>query len=219
MPRHHEAARAQGENRPAYHRVVRWAIVTMAVWVTLCVVCVELTSFPFVYGWPLLVIGFGGGLPPPEWAVFVDFLAACIAIGATVLVALRVHRVTSHRVQFRLSTLFRAITVCALTAAIWRAGDGFEGGFTVSDVDAQGRIARLCAGPHREVFDTLVALDLTVRHPWLPDWFPPIIFVRLGVLLGLACTIYIAGRSFIMLGKRCLGPTRRKRGAAGPDGK
>lgn len=71
----------------------------MAVWVTLCVISVELTSFPFVYGWPLLVIAFGGGLPPPAWAVFVDFLAACIAIGATVLVALTriAHGASSER--------------------------------------------------------------------------------------------------------------------------
>lgn len=201
MTSRHQAARPQGENSPAYLRVIRGAIVLMAAWVTLSVMCAEVVGFPNGYGWPLLILRPVGFPQPPGWIVVVDIAAGCVSIGAAAAVGLSCRRAISRQIQFRLRTLFGATAVAAVVAAIWKATKGRSMALTFPCYEADGITTSVMFNPVLHVYS---------------KWFPPLAQIRLGVLLGLACAIYVAGRSFIVLGMRCIGPTRRDPRAAGP---
>jgi hypothetical protein len=183
-------------------RVIRGAIIAMAAWIYLCVVSAEVVGFPNLYCWPLVVIRPEELPQPPAWVVVIDVAAAFLVLGATALVTMWCWRAVAHQIQFRLSTLLGATAILAVVGAIWRAGQDV---FWIA-----------LSGSETDVLTTSLMFNPTLLLHWQPTWFPPLPLIRLGVLLGLACTIYIAGLCIVMLGTRCLGLTRRVHCAAGP---
>src|SRR5215469_7223867 len=81
------------------------AIVLLALWITVSILWVELAGFPYLYGWPLLVLRPPGYDQPHAWVWVVDLLAACLSLGSTWVVAIRICRARMRGLQFRLATL------------------------------------------------------------------------------------------------------------------
>jgi len=177
------------------HRI-RWWLWLIIGWVSYSVLCAELLGYPHVYGWPLWVARSEEAPPPPAWVVLANLLFALMAVGATILVARWCSRIPAGRIQFRLSTLMGLVAVIAVLLGAWRAN--IQGVLNFQPSISSGPIPVI-----------VVIVDLTCEYGFRPIWMrgPLSLFIRLGVVLGLACSIYSAGRFAVRIVERLM---RRK---------
>jgi hypothetical protein len=185
---------------PRRIKSTRVPIVALALWVTISVLWAELVGAPHLYGWPLLVLRPEDCSQPDAWVWIVDLIGACVLLAATWLVASWCFRTIARGFQFRLSTLLGVAATVAVIVAVWRwsadhLADVFIR-FGDQDEDEMG---------------TSAMLDLTGFLVWSPPWILPMrLVVRLGVVSGLGCAVYVAGCLFANAVRRCLGVTRRR---------
>lgn len=166
------------------------AIVIVAIWITAAIFWAELGGIPHLYGWPLTVLRPEGYDQPSVWVWIVDALGAFAAITATWWMAVRCCRAINRGYQFRLSSLLGAVATIAVIAAIWRWSDDHLGDLFVSlDDQADDEIG------------TSAMVQLTAFMVWLPPLVRPFqLVVRLGVVAGLGCAVYLAGWLSLRLG-------------------
>jgi hypothetical protein len=175
----------------------------LAIWITNSVLVAELGGVPHLYGWPLLVLRPEGFDQPRAWVWAVDFLGACVLLGSTWAVGIRICRAQARGMRFRLATLLGVVAATAAVAAVWRwSADHLL--FEVAQFGDQGD----------DLLGTSAVLDLTAFMAYLPHWARPAqVIVRIGVLAGLGCTAYVVGRALVALAGGLLAP----RGSATVD--
>ena len=178
---------------------IRWWLWLIVGWVFSAILCAELLGYPHVYGWPLWIVRVEEAPPPSTWVVLANLLFAMMAVGATILVARWCSRIPAGRIQFRLSTLMGLVAVVAVLLGAWRANIQYH------DLLSSGKRSE----DHPAELFTFFIVNLTCEYGHRPIWMrgPLSLFIRLGVLLGLACSIYSAGRFAVQIVERLM---RRK---------
>jgi len=167
----------------AGHMSDRVAILILTSWISASILWIELGGFPYLYGWPFVVVRLGGFDQPPIWVWIADALAACGSLTATGRVATWCCRATTRGYQFRLSTLLGAATTIAVIAAVWRWSADHLGDVTIS-----------FARQRDDEIGPSAMLDLTAFMFHWPRWMRPMqLLVRFGAVAGLGCAIYVAG--------------------------